>query len=113
ELEKAIANPNRYFEYDHQLVDDALESAQIARMLELPRQEVEGKFDRAVRFGKKVGSKKQLLRIHYQKAWTLVNWYDDYTSFIEEYRICKSLIDDESHIAEVELIANLVNVLYG
>jgi len=113
ELEKAIANPNRYFEYDHQLVDDALESAQIARMLELPRREVEGKFDRAVRFGKKVGSKKQLLRIHYQKAWTLVNWYDDYAGFIEEYRICKSLIDEESHIAEVELIANLINVLYG
>ncbi len=113
ELEKAIANPNRYFEYDHQLVEDALESAQIARMLELPRQEIEGKFDRAIRFSKKVGGHKQLLRIHYQKAWTLVNWYDDYAGFIEEYRVCKSLIDEESHIAEVELIANLVNVLYG
>lgn len=49
ELEEKIANPKRYFGYDFQLVDDAIEAAIITRMLEKPRSEVEGKFDRAFR----------------------------------------------------------------
>ena len=44
-LEQNISNPNRYFEYDFQLVEDALETAILSRMLEKPRDEVEGKFE--------------------------------------------------------------------
>ena len=110
DLEQSIANPNRYFEYDHQIVEDALEAAIVTRMLERPRDEVEGKFDRAIRFCRKGGNDKQLLRIHYQRAWTYIYWYNDYPAFFEEYKICKSLISPESTINEVELLYNLINI---
>lgn len=54
EIENKISNPNRYFDYDFQLVEDALEAAILSRMLEKPKDEVEGKFDRAFRFCKKL-----------------------------------------------------------
>lgn len=111
ELEAGINNPNRYFEYDFQLVEDALESAILSRMLEKSKDEVEGKFDRALRFCKKVNNDKQFLRIHYQRAWTYINWYDDYSGFLEEYKIVKKHITPSSNIAEVELLGNLYFVL--
>jgi len=113
ELENNIKNPNRYLEYDFQLVEDALESAIIARMLERDRGEIEGKFDRAIRFCKKVNQNKQWIRIHYQRAWTYLNWYDDYALFIDEFKNFKSFIPGSSTIAEVELYVNLVNLLRG
>jgi hypothetical protein len=113
EVEKNIETPNRYFEYDFQIVEDALESTILTRMLEKPREEVEGKFDRAFRFCKKVGNPKQLLRLHYQRAWTYFNWYDDYASFIEEYKHFKDCINQYSSIYDLELYANLFNLLRG
>jgi len=113
ELEEKISNSHRYFEYDFQLVEDALESAILSRMLEKSRYEVEGKFERAVRFCNKTNNKKQWLRIHYQKAWTYMNWYDDYSSFINEYKSLKEYISEDSNFLEVELYNNLFNLLRG
>ena len=113
ELEKKINNPNRYLEYDYQLVEDALEVAILSRMLEKPRDEVEGKFDRVYRFCKKMKNKKQCIRYHYQRAWTYINWYDDYSSFIDEYKNLKKYISCNSDIYEVELLYNLFNLLRG
>ena len=113
ELEEKISNSQRYFEYDFQLVEDAIESAILSRMLEKSRDEIEGKFDRAIRFCKKTNNKKQWLRIHYQKAWTYMNWYDDYSSFIKEYKSLKAYISEDSSFSEVELYNNLFNLLRG
>jgi hypothetical protein len=111
EIENNIANPNRYSEYDFQLVEDALKSAILSRMLERPRDEVEGKFDRAIRFCKRVNNPKQWLRIYYQRAWTYCNWYDDYPLFIEDYRKLKTYISKASNISSIELYFNLFNLL--
>ena len=113
ELEKKISDPNRYFDYDFQLVEDALEAAIVSRMLERPREEIEGKFARATRFCKKLNHKKQWQRIHYQKAWTYLHWYDDYEGFLEEYHELKKYIDTNSNFAEIELYNNLFNSLRG
>ena len=110
-LEQKIANPKRYFEYDFQLVDDAIEAAIIARMLEMPKQEVEGKFDRAFRLCKKVANDKQLIRLFYQRAWTYLNWYDDYEKFLADYLEFKKLIDENSGINELENLYTLHNLL--
>ncbi len=112
-IENDINSPNRYFEYDFQLIEDSLEAAILARMLEKPREEVEGKFDRALRFAKKINYSKHILRIHYQKAWTYLNWYDDYSSFVEEFKSFKKFISKTSSIASVELYFNLTNLLSG
>jgi hypothetical protein len=113
EVEKKINNPNRYFEHDYQLVEDALEAAILSRMLEKPRDEIEGKFDRAFRFCEKVNNPKQWIRLHYQRAWTFLNWYDDYSSFIDEYKSFRKYISKTSSISEIELYVNLFNLLRG
>lgn len=113
EVENNINNPKRYFEYDFQLVEDALETAILSRMLEKPRDEVEGKFDRAFRFCKKVNNEKQWIRLLYQRAWTHLNWYDDYSSFIEDYKAIKKYFSQSSSISEIELYFNLFNLLNG
>lgn len=111
EIEEAIANPKRYFEFDHQRVEDALEAAKLARGLERPRDEVEGKFDRAVRFSNKLKSRLQLFRIHYERARTAIMWYDDYAQFIEHYNSCKALLCSETPISEIESLTDLINWL--
>lgn len=113
ELEEKINNPNRYSEFDFQKVEDALEAAILARKIERPRDEVEGKFDRAVRFCKKLNFNGHWIRIHYQKAWTYLYYYDDYASFIEEYKNLKQFITINSSAGEIELYVNLFNSLRG
>ena len=110
-LEQNISNQNRYFEYDFQLVEDALETAILSRMLEKPRDEVEGKFDRAFRFCKKVDNSKQWIRVYYQRAWTYLNWYDDYALFVEDYKNLKTYVSKNPDISNVELYFNLFNLL--
>jgi len=113
ELEENILNPRRYFEYDFQLVEDALEAAILSRKLEKPREEIEGKFDRAIRFCKKVNLNKQWIRIHYQRAWTYLYYYDDFSSFIEEFKKFREYLSKDSSISEIELYVNLFNSLRG
>jgi len=113
EIENNINDPNRYSEYDYQLVEDSLRAAILSRMLEKSRDEIEGKFDRAVRLVDKTKNKKQKLRIHYQRAWTYLNWYDDVDAFLREYISFKKCISDENYISEIELLFNLLNLLKG
>ncbi|MCQ9617980.1 hypothetical protein L1889_15965 [Paenalcaligenes niemegkensis] len=59
-----------------ELVEASLQSALLARSLDRPRYEVDGRFDRAERLARTIGSS-QLQRIWYQKAWTALWWFDD------------------------------------
>ena len=71
-------------------------------MLERSRDEVEGKFNRAFRFCKKVNDDKQWIRLFYQRAWTYLNWYNDYSSFGNDYKKFKGYITKDSNISEIE-----------
>lgn len=113
ELEIKIQNPNRYLEYDFQLVEDALEAAILARQLERPREEIEGKLDRAIRFCKKVNLNRQWIRIYYQKAWTYLYYFDDYPAFIDAYNHFKEYFPIEPSASELEYYVNLFNSLRG
>lgn len=110
-IEETINNSDRTFEVDFQLVEDCLESAILSRMLELSKTEVIGKFERAKRFVNKLSSVQQKIRIHYQLAWTLINWYDDYKSFYEEFLIVKELVQNHPNINNIEFYLNLSNIL--
>jgi len=112
-LESKINNPAMYSEYDFQKVEDALESAILSRMLEKPRDEVEGKFDRALRFCKKNNNTIQLMRIYYQRAWTYINWYDDYEFFIEDFINFKKNISLESNIIDIDYYIILYTSLHS
>lgn len=111
ELEEKINNPKRYSEYDFQLFNDSLDSAIISRTLELPRDEVEGKFDRVKRICKKINLDKLFRKYHYQRAWTYFNYYDDFDSFIEEYNEFKKYYSITPHIAEMENYFTLIQIL--
>ncbi|HXS59326.1 MAG TPA: hypothetical protein VN703_00755, partial [Candidatus Sulfopaludibacter sp.] len=113
EIGNKINDTKRYFETDYQLVEDAIEAAVLARMLEKPKDEVIGKFDRALRFGQKLKNEQQLGRIYYQRAWTYIHWYDDYKNFITEFNYFKSHTVDYPNISNLELYTNLLNILRG
>jgi len=110
-IENNILNIDRYSEYDFQLVEDSLEAAILARMLELPKDSVEGKFDRAIRFCKKINNSKQWLRIYYQRAWTYLYYYDDYPNFMDNFREFKKHISEHSSISEIEKYFTLFHSL--
>lgn len=111
ELENQINTPNRFFEIDFQLFEDCLDSAIISRMLELPKAEVIGKFERAMNFANKLKNIQLKIRVHYQFAWTLINWYDDYKTFHNEFLIVKELVQNEPNINNIEFYLNLSNIL--
>jgi hypothetical protein len=113
ELEEKIQNSNRYSEFDFQLVEDALEVAMLSRKLERPRDEVEGKFDRALRLCKKLNREKQWIRVYYQRAWTYLYYFDDFSAFIADFKEFKKYISNASSISEIELYVNLFNSLRG
>jgi len=56
ELEEQITDPSRYVGLSYQLTEDALQAALLARGIELPRVEVEAKFERAVHLAQKQGT---------------------------------------------------------
>lgn len=111
ELENQINSPNRFFEIDFQLFEDCLESAIISRMLELPKAEVIGRFERALNIANKLKNVQLKIRVHYQFAWTLINWYDDYKAFYNEFLIVKELVQNEPNINNIEFYLNLSNIL--
>lgn len=111
ELEIQINSPNRFLEIDFQLFEDCLESAIISRMLELPKAEVIGRFERAINFANKLNNIQLLIRGHYQFAWTLINWYDDYKHFYNEFLIVKDLVQKAPNINNIEFYLNLSNIL--
>ncbi|KAB1159468.1 hypothetical protein F7018_03915 [Tenacibaculum aiptasiae] len=111
DIEERINNPNRTFEVDFQLVEDCLKSAILSRMIELPKNEVVGKFERAKRFVIKLDNLQQKIKIHYQLAWTYLNWYDDYKGFYQEFLEFKSLVNKEPNLSNLELYLNLYNLL--
>ncbi len=107
DIEEQIKNPNRYLEYDFQLVEDALESAILTRKLEKPRDELEAKFDRVERLLKKFSNKGQWVRFLYQKAWTYINYYDDYDNFFTQFENFKKEINDDITVISLEYYTTL------
>ena len=111
ELERDIADSNRYAGTPFALVEDCLQAARLARGLELPRVEVDGRFERASRIARTRGLKFQQLRVAYEKAWTDYWWHEDFESFVNEYEIAEALALETSGISELELLCNLWQVL--
>ena len=85
EIESRVTAASQKAQFDFSFVDDCTEAAILARSLELPRIEVEGRFLRAVRIAKKYGTQHQRLVAAYQTAWTAYWWFEDYESFADLY----------------------------
>lgn len=107
QLEAQIDDPARYAGVEYQLGEDCLRAALLARGLELPRAEVEGRFLRAERIAERVGETRQRLRTVYNRAWTAFWWYDDFTELNRLYDQAEQLVVGSSQATDFERLANL------
>ncbi len=110
-LDRQIGDPERYRGVEYQLAQDCLETALLARGLERPRAEVDGRFARAERIARKVNYRPQLLRIAYAKAWTAVWWYDDFVELNRIYDEVEVFARSTTSSTEQQLVFNLWNLL--
>ena len=107
ELDSQINDPDRYAGAGHQLAEDCLETALLARGLDRPRTEVDGRFDRSERIAREHGTERQLLRFTYHRAWTAVCWYEDYIEFERLYARAESLGLDTDNVWDLERLVIL------
>lgn len=111
ELEKQIADTERYRGVEYQLGEDCIQAALLARGLELPRVEIEGRFLRAEGIARRLGHRQQQLRIAYAKAWTAYFWFDDFRQFVDYYGPVEELALGSGNASDVELLANIWSLL--
>ena len=107
ELDRQVSDPQRYQDARYQLVEDCLRSAILARSLERPRSEVEGRFAQADRLALDMNYNQQRLRIAYNRAWTAFWWYEDYTEFSQFYENVEQYAEASIQAHDVGLLLNL------
>lgn len=89
-----------------QLVEDCLESALLARALDRPRTDVEGRFERAKNVAKRYGTPRQRLQVAYDRAWTAYWWFEDFQQFDDLYDSLERFAKGSSNPREIELLVN-------
>jgi hypothetical protein len=110
-LEQQIADPDRYHDVEYQLGEDCLQTALLARHLELPRFEVDGRFQRAEEIVNRVGNPQQILRVAYHRAWTAYWWYHDLEKLNSLYDVVEELAIDTGQADQLELLSNVWHLI--
>jgi hypothetical protein len=95
------------------LVADALDAAELARELELPRAEVAGRFTCADELARKCGTRRQRVEVSYQWAWTLFWWFEDRAAFVIQYGLVNDLVAGSQNSYDLEELFTLWTILYG
>jgi hypothetical protein len=111
ELERQIATYDERRAVEYQLVEDCIEAAIVSRELEVPRQETEGRFDRAKRLATRFGSRQQLLNARYQHAWTCIYWFDDFEQAALLYGAVEELVLTSLEADDAARLSNLWTTL--
>jgi hypothetical protein len=112
ELDAQIADPSRYCGIPYQLAEDCLRAALLARGLERPVDEVDGRFDRALRVAESGSSRQQRLRIAYARAWTKFWWHDDVSALNRLYDVVEGLAAQSDQVSDIELVLNLWHLVH-
>jgi len=107
ELEKQIQDSDRYVGVEYQLAEDCMRAALLARGLEQPRTEVDGRFDRAERVAERVGYRQQRMRIAYIRTWTMYFWFDDIDELNKGYDRVEEFAVGSEQSADIEKLVNL------
>jgi hypothetical protein len=90
-----------------ELVEESLQSALLAKSLDKPRTEVDGRFERAERLARVIASNRQQHRIWYQRAWTALWWFDDATEALRLYDLLAAEMLQSVWIWDLEDLLNL------
>lgn len=94
-----------------QSIADALEAAQLSRMLERPKIETLGRFERAIQLAKKYGTRRQEMHARYERVWTLFWWFDDVSAINDDYEEVEELAFRNDNADDVSKLCNLYSVL--
>jgi len=74
----------------------------MARELERPRTDVDGRYDRAERLADKYGTQNQRMEVAYQRAWTAHFWHEDFDLFDRLYSVVEDLAEDSDNACHLE-----------
>ncbi|HYI23163.1 MAG TPA: hypothetical protein VEX62_11050 [Candidatus Limnocylindrales bacterium] len=107
ELDDAIRVGVRESRVGPNLVQDAIDAACLAREVERPRDEVEGRFDRAEELAKQAGFRQQRVEVAYQRAWTAYWWFEDYEAFTDRLTRYEALVRGTDNVYDIERLSNL------
>lgn len=111
ELEKAIGDGTKYNGTPAALAEDCQRAALLARGLEKPRAEVEGRYNRAIRVAREHKLAKQELAATYNWAWTSYFWYDEPIALNSLYDDIERLALGTEDADEIERLTNLLPLL--
>jgi hypothetical protein len=111
ELDRQIADPAHYVGADYQLAEDSLQAALLARGLERPRSEIDGRFSQAERLARKLDYSQQRMRIAYNRAWTAYWWFGDFEEFVKYYGEVEVFLGDSTRASDVESLVTLWQLL--
>lgn len=111
ELDAQISNPGRYAGARYQLVEDCVRAAKLARGLDRPRVEIEGRFAMADRIAREMAIPSQLLRVAYQRAWTAHWWFEDFSEFLTHYDEVERHATNSAEAEDQERLLNLNQLL--
>ena len=114
-LDKKIERAVSSNQIDNSTVENAIKSAILARELEKPRVDIDGRFGRAERLANKYGSAYQQFEVAYQFAWTTFWWHEDFSTYIDLYQRVENKVINTGNVYNLERLTNLwygLNNLY-
>lgn len=113
DLDRELEDPSAFVGMAMHRATEALVSAKLARSLELPRTDVDGRFLRAVRLADDGGTERQRLDARYESLWTAFWWFDDIRMVVREYGAFEALAIESDHAINLELLCNLAQLLFN
>ncbi len=112
-LERRIADGAEYKVAPSALIEDCHTAALLARGVEKPRHEVDGRFLRAVRLAKEHSLPKLELAVTYDWAWTTYFWFDDVKTLSQLYEEVERLALPSDTSVDLERISNLLTLFHA
>ena len=112
DIEKELTDPSAFVGMEMQRATEALVAAKLARELELPRTDVDGRFLRAVRLADDGGTHRQQLTARYETLWAAFWWFDDIKAIVDGYDGFEALVIGSEHATNLEMLCNLAQLLF-
>lgn len=113
DIEKELAEPSVFAGMEIQRATEALVAAKLARGLELPRTDIDGKLLRAIRLADDGGTHRQQLIARYEMLWTAFWWFDDIKAIVNGYDGFESLVIGNKLAKNLEMLCNLAQLLFN
>lgn len=113
DIEQELTDPEAFAGMEMQRAAEALVAAKLARELELPKTDVEGKFSRAIRLADDGGTQRQQLTARYEALWTAFWWFDDVKAVVDGYEAFEAQVIGSDHSKNLEMLCNLAQLLFN